>query len=88
MNAEADSHPANLILTRLLVPPVYIRPSAATGSSRRFVVGFSFIVCTPISNYISGALCAQSLGEPTTQMTLKTFHFAGVAAMSMYNSQV
>ncbi|KAI4807535.1 hypothetical protein KUCAC02_027338 [Chaenocephalus aceratus] len=24
-----------------------------------------------------GALCAQSIGEPGTQMTLKTFHFAG-----------
>ena len=26
-----------------------------------------------------GALCAQSIGEPGTQMTLKTFHFAGKA---------
>jgi DNA-directed RNA polymerase II subunit RPB1 len=25
-----------------------------------------------------GALAAQSLGEPATQMTLNTFHFAGV----------
>ncbi|XP_018403555.1 PREDICTED: DNA-directed RNA polymerase III subunit RPC1 [Cyphomyrmex costatus] len=30
-----------------------------------------------------GALAAQSIGEPGTQMTLKTFHFAGVAAMSI-----
>ena len=30
-----------------------------------------------------GALCAQSIGEPGTQMTLKTFHFAGVASMSI-----
>ena len=30
-----------------------------------------------------GALCAQSLGEPTTQMTLRTFHFAGVASMNV-----
>ena len=30
-----------------------------------------------------GALCAQSIGEPGTQMTLKTFHFAGVAAMNI-----
>lgn len=30
-----------------------------------------------------GALCAQSIGEPGTQMTLKTFHFAGVATMSI-----
>lgn len=30
-----------------------------------------------------GALTAQSLGEPCTQMTLKTFHFAGVASMNV-----
>lgn len=33
-----------------------------------------------------GALCAQSIGEPGTQMTLKTFHFAGVATMSIFSS--
>ena len=27
-----------------------------------------------------GALAAQSLGEPATQMTLNTFHYAGVSA--------
>lgn len=30
-----------------------------------------------------GAVGAQSIGEPGTQMTLKTFHFAGVAGMSV-----
>lgn len=30
-----------------------------------------------------GALAAHSLGEPATQMTLKTFHFAGVASMNV-----
>ncbi|GAB6022152.1 DNA-directed RNA polymerase III subunit RPC1 [Chamberlinius hualienensis] len=30
-----------------------------------------------------GALAAQSIGEPCTQMTLKTFHFAGVASMNI-----
>jgi hypothetical protein len=30
-----------------------------------------------------GALCAQSIGEPGTQMTLKTFHFAGVDSMNI-----
>ncbi|KAI1416301.1 beta and beta-prime subunits of DNA dependent RNA-polymerase [Hypoxylon sp. FL1857] len=30
-----------------------------------------------------GAVGAQSIGEPGTQMTLKTFHFAGVAGMSI-----
>ncbi|KAF2405268.1 DNA-directed RNA polymerase III subunit RPC1 [Trichodelitschia bisporula] len=30
-----------------------------------------------------GVVAAQSIGEPGTQMTLKTFHFAGVAGMSI-----
>lgn len=30
-----------------------------------------------------GPIGAQSIGEPGTQMTLKTFHFAGVASMSI-----
>ena len=29
-----------------------------------------------------GPIAAQSIGEPTTQMTLNTFHFAGVASKS------
>ncbi|GIQ84843.1 hypothetical protein KIPB_006415 [Kipferlia bialata] len=32
---------------------------------------------------VCGALAAQSIGEPATQMTLKTFHFAGVASMNV-----
>lgn len=31
-----------------------------------------------------GAVGAQSIGEPGTQMTLKTFHFAGVASMNIH----
>lgn len=34
-----------------------------------------------------GALAAQSIGEPGTQMTLKTFHFAGVASMNITQVQ-
>jgi len=30
-----------------------------------------------------GAVGAQSIGEPGTQMTLKTFHFAGIANMQV-----
>ena len=29
-----------------------------------------------------GIIAAQSIGEPTTQLTLNTFHFAGVASKS------
>ena len=30
-----------------------------------------------------GAMAAQSLGEPATQMTLNTFHFAGVSSKNV-----
>lgn len=30
-----------------------------------------------------GIICAQSLGEPTTQMTLNTFHFAGLSSKNV-----
>lgn len=30
-----------------------------------------------------GAIAAQSLGEPATQMTLNTFHFAGISAKNV-----
>ena len=34
------------------------------------------------SSEMVGAIAAQSIGEPATQMTLNTFHFAGVASKS------
>ena len=50
------------------------------------------ILCAKIKSVYMNALCnpgemvgmvaAQSVGEPTTQMTLNTFHFAGVASKS------
>jgi len=30
-----------------------------------------------------GAVAAQSIGEPATQMTLNTFHFAGVSSKNV-----
>ena len=32
---------------------------------------------------VVGLLAAQSIGEPSTQMTLNTFHFAGVGAKNV-----
>jgi len=50
------------------------------------------LLCAKINSEYKNALCnpgemvgmiaAQSIGEPTTQMTLNTFHFAGVASKS------
>jgi DNA-directed RNA polymerase II subunit RPB1 len=38
-------------------------------------------VCDPAE--MVGTLAAQSIGEPATQMTLNTFHYAGVASKSV-----
>ena len=42
-----------------------------------------YIRSTAAAGEAVGAVGAQSLGEPGTQMTLKTFHFAGVASMNV-----
>ena len=42
---------------------------------------FNLAMATP--GEMVGALAAQSLGEPATQMTLNTFHFAGVSAKNV-----
>jgi DNA-directed RNA polymerase III subunit RPC1 len=43
----------------------------------------SFVAGTAV-----GALCAQSIGEPGTQMKLKTFHFADVASINITQGMV
>ncbi len=45
---------------------------------RRLLMGPRACAGTPV-----GGVAAQSIGEPGTQMTLKTFHFAGVASMNI-----
>ena len=42
---------------------------------------FNRAVCDP--SEMVGTLAAQSIGEPATQMTLNTFHYAGVASKSV-----
>ncbi len=62
----------------------YERAKIEPGENLKFVSALrkknkkSFFAGTAV-----GALCAQSIGEPGTQMTLKTFHFAGVASMNI-----
>jgi DNA-directed RNA polymerase III subunit RPC1 len=48
---------------------------------RRFSAKYASKICEPGTP--CGAIAAQSVGEPSTQMTLRTFHFAGVASMSI-----
>lgn len=47
-------------------------------------------ICLPVKKYVKSAhteafvmLTVVFTGEPSTQMTLKTFHFAGVASMNI-----
>ena len=44
------------------------------------VAGYKKAIVAP--GEMVGLIAAQSIGEPTTQMTLNTFHFAGVASKS------
>lgn len=46
-------------------------------------VRVAFLETKSNSGSTVGAVGAQSIGEPGTQMTLKTFHFAGVASMNV-----
>mmetsp|Transcript_29974 Transcript_29974/g.22244 ORF Transcript_29974/g.22244 Transcript_29974/m.22244 type:complete len:140 (+) Transcript_29974:3-422(+) len=47
------------------------------------MVGKKYLEAMTTPGEAVGAVAAQSLGEPSTQMTLKTFHFAGVASMNI-----
>ncbi len=42
-----------------------------------------YIKIKAIAGESVGAIAAQSIGEPATQMTLNTFHFAGVSSMNV-----
>ncbi|XP_057794291.1 DNA-directed RNA polymerase III subunit 1 isoform X3 [Salvia miltiorrhiza] len=57
-------------------------------TQRQLMVFLETCICRYNSKKIEagtaiGAIGAQSIGEPGTQMTLKTFHFAGVASMNV-----
>lgn len=43
----------------------------------------TYLKCFMEPGSAAGGVSATSLGEPATQMTLKTFHFAGVASMNI-----
>jgi DNA-directed RNA polymerase II subunit RPB1 len=69
----------------------YLSPTYLLFIKRFNKVGIKLLLETIILNYqksiiapgeMVGMIAAQSIGEPTTQMTLNTFHFAGVASKS------
>ena len=60
----------------------YVKARIEPGICRLFSVTNEAITFSPEGSTV-GAVGAQSIGEPGTQMTLKTFHFAGVASMNV-----
>ena len=67
----------------------YIKNNQQLGLTKEKLLVFFDNLCTKyekskvIPGEAVGAVAAQSIGEPGTQMTLKTFHFAGVASMNI-----
>jgi len=53
-------------------------PGSAVGAIAATSIGCFCVSCTSVEMMLELSL---GLGEPSTQMTLKTFHFAGVASM-------
>lgn len=51
--------------------------------SSRSSVAHRFLNAKAAPGEMVGAIAAQSIGEPATQMTLNTFHFAGVSAKNV-----
>ncbi len=76
-------------LSRIRMAEAKLYPERAAKMSRPTLIAFIEACLTKYDRAkvepgsAVGAVAAQSIGEPGTQMTLKTFHFAGVAGMSI-----
>ena len=66
--------PKNLLLVR------HFNRNALTFLLKTIEMQYNKAIVNP--GEMVGIIAAQSIGEPTTQMTLNTFHFAGVASKS------
>lgn len=71
---EFNLSPKELILVH------HLNKSAITLLLENIVLHYKQSLLNP--GEMVGIIAAQSIGEPTTQMTLNTFHFAGVASKS------
>ena len=74
------------ILIRAYLSPKYVYKQFHVNKQ-----SFDYIYCKIIDDFnnsidhpgtLAGTIAAQSIGEPSTQMTLNTFHFAGVGSKS------
>lgn len=84
-----NSNPANknfhILINSLLSPKYIINNFALHKSAFDYIIEqieFKFIESIAVPGQLVGVIAAQSIGEPCTQMTLNTFHFAGISAKS------
>ena len=84
-----DTNPVSILLQILL--RAYLSPKKIIKEHRMNRVSFDYLIETIKIEFeksliepseMVGPIAAQSIGEPATQMTLNTFHFAGVSAKS------
>ena len=76
---------------------IYLSPKILCVKHKLNKIAFDYIISNIKSKFYNsiavngelvGTIAAQSIGEPSTQMTLNTFHFAGVASKSSVNQGV
>ena len=74
-----------------MVLKTYLSPKVVIKRRRLSRLSFDYIIVNIKSKYFEafvnpgemvGAVAAQSIGEPCTQLTLNTFHFAGISSKS------
>lgn len=69
------------LATRRVIEEYHLNQAAFDWVVGEIDLIFNRAVCDPAE--MVGTLAAQSIGEPATQMTLNTFHYAGVASKSV-----
>ena len=81
----------------IILARIYLSPKELCGKFKMSKIAFDYIISQIKSQFndsvaesgeLVGTIAAQSIGEPSTQMTLNTFHFAGVASKSSVNQGV
>jgi len=84
-----DINPANtnyhILITSILSPKYLMMRFKLTRSALDYVVEqieYRYMESFATPGQLVGVIAAQSIGQPTTQMTLNTFHFAGISAKS------
>lgn len=89
LSVEAQSNATTLyriLIRSLLASKRVLRDWRLSKAALDWVIGeieTRFFVAKVNPGEMAGVLAAQSIGEPATQMTLNTFHYAGVSAKNV-----